>query len=372
MWGPAVWMRGPRRPSAAIVARRSAKYSSHWPGSRNAVTPLASWRSASFVSGGELSIWKCASTRPGRIVRPDRSTRSAPAGTGTDAGRANGGDAFALDDDAGVVDRRAGRCRPQDGACSSTRTRPVGWAAAMATSEKRQLRIGRRHREARPCTRDPGSTPECILPAVPARVTPANIRIHFQANIQRAVTLSRWRRNARTGHCPQSHDGHALSCATAPALSTPALRSVAKRTRRAIRPDVFTARTFTMLKSANQVRHRGGRPFSRRWSAQDGSPARCPPRTNPPEPRGTARAAPDVGRRSASTVCSRPPPEMYRACRVFWLQHVGQIRRRDLEVSRVHELDGNGRCGIEGELHGRDWFVVIAKDDRRHRRFRRS
>ena len=78
-------MRGPRSPSAAIIARSPAKYSSHWPGSRNAVTPLASCRSASFGSGGVFSMWKCVSTRPGSTVRPDRSTRSAPAGTGTDA-----------------------------------------------------------------------------------------------------------------------------------------------------------------------------------------------------------------------------------------------------------------------------------------------
>src|SRR5262245_15277353 len=79
MCGPHVKMCGPFRPSAATISRSGTNLSSHCPGSRNAVTPWASWRNASF---GSFSMWKCRSISPGRIVRPVRSMCSAPSGAG--------------------------------------------------------------------------------------------------------------------------------------------------------------------------------------------------------------------------------------------------------------------------------------------------
>ena len=128
---PAVKMRGPGRWSAAIMRRSSTNLSSHCPGSRKAVTPWLSCRSASF---GSFSMWKCRSIRPGTIVRPDEIE---PLGIGWRRDRCrpdrHPNDPIVLNHDASLLDRRG--------------TAAVNHAHVVEDQSTRRRRLGqcRRH-----------------------------------------------------------------------------------------------------------------------------------------------------------------------------------------------------------------------------------
>ena len=135
MCGPVVKMRGPGRPSAATILRNSTNFSFHCPGSRNAVMPCASCRSA---SRGSFSMWKCRSISPGITVLPARSTpRHSPAPPPSPQGRPR------------LCARPAGRCARSRSArrrcrrrCARCRARARGVAAA-ATAAVRAMKTNR-------------------------------------------------------------------------------------------------------------------------------------------------------------------------------------------------------------------------------------